>query len=162
MRQTTGICTASVCKRTQMTGNVMRAPYRITRKEIRANKDTTYYVFGDNLIHKGLGGQAREMRNEPNSIGIPTKFFPSMADQRAFFTDRVMTDDSIMQEIDDAIYKIEEVLKDGYDVVIPLAGIGSVLSELPERAPQLFNYITQKLQFLERKYNPIAARRRNE
>lgn len=145
-----------------MTGNILRAPYRITRREIRQNADTTYYVFGDNLMHKGLGGQAREMRNEPNSIGIPTKYFPAMEDQRAFFTDEVMFDDEVMTEIDDAIYKIETVLKDGYDVVIPLAGVGSGLSQLPTRAPRLFNYITQKLQFLERQYNPLAAKRRNE
>jgi hypothetical protein len=145
-----------------MTGNIIRAPYRITRREIRQNRETTFYVFGDNMLRKGLGGQAREMRNEPNAIGIPTKYFPAMEDQRAFFTDAAMDDHDVMSDIDDAIYRIDRLLDEGYDVVIPLAGVGTGLSELPLRAPRLFNYITQKLQFLERKYNPLAAKRRNE
>ena len=44
------------------------------------------FIFGDNMIRKGLGGQAREMRGEPNAIGIPTKKFPSMS-EASFFTD---------------------------------------------------------------------------
>lgn len=35
------------------------------------------YLFGDNLLRKGLGGQAKEMRGEPNTLGIVSKKYPS-------------------------------------------------------------------------------------
>lgn len=44
------------------------------------------YVFGDNLIKKGLGGQA-QIRNCPNAFGISTKRFPSMS-LDSFFSDK--------------------------------------------------------------------------
>ena len=49
---------------------------RITRADLRANPDTLY-VFGDNMRRRGMGGQAAEMRGEPNAVGIPTKWRPS-------------------------------------------------------------------------------------
>jgi hypothetical protein len=59
----------------------------ITRASCRANPDKTF-LFGDNAIHAGFGGQAaKEMRGEPNAIGIPTKFYPNMRDD-SFFTDK--------------------------------------------------------------------------
>jgi hypothetical protein len=110
------------------------------------------------MARSGLGGLAREVRKQPNSVGIPTKHYPSLKEE-AFFTDSIMYDRIVMSAIDGAIKQIDELLKEGYDVVIPMAGIGSGLSQLPERAPRLFNYIEQKLQFLERKYNPVPAKR---
>ena len=44
----------------------------ITREFVRNHPDFIF-VFGDNLAKKGLGGQAREMRGEPNAVGIATK-----------------------------------------------------------------------------------------
>lgn len=139
-----------------MTGNIIRTAHKITREEVRRTSATTYYVFGDNLEHKGLGGLARVMRNESNVVGIPTKHYPSM-DERAFFDDDDMYKPNIMVEVDNAIRRIDILLQDGYDVVIPMAGIGTGLAQLPQRAPRLFHYIEQKLQFLERKYNPIPV-----
>ena len=55
------------------------------RAEIRANP-TALYVFGDNLLRVGLGGQARECRGEPNAVGIPTKKAPTM-EAHAFLSD---------------------------------------------------------------------------
>lgn len=134
-----------------MTGIIIRTTHKITRKEVRENADTTYYVFGDNMVRHGFGGLAKEVRNERNSVGIPTKHFPSR-EARAYFTDEVMNSREIMGEIDGAIRKIDWLLKAGYDIVIPEDGVGTGLSELPERAPQLYNYIEQKLEFLQRKY----------
>ena len=52
---------------------------RYTRAEIKANPDKLY-VFGDNMARVGLGGQAKEARGEPNSVGIPTKWRPGKND----------------------------------------------------------------------------------
>ena len=41
-------------------------------EQCRANP-RAIYVFGDNLLRKGLGGQAKEMRGEPNTLGIVSK-----------------------------------------------------------------------------------------
>ena len=42
----------------------------ITRKDVRENR-FKIYVFGDNLQKIGYGGQAKAMRGEYNTIGIP-------------------------------------------------------------------------------------------
>jgi hypothetical protein len=47
----------------------------ITRKDLRENPDKRY-VFGDNVERRGYGGQAKEMRGEPNAIGVVTKWAP--------------------------------------------------------------------------------------
>ena len=57
----------------------------ITRDDLKSNRNQIY-VFGDNMIREGYGGQAAAMRGEPNSFGIPTKWLPTN-DTKAFFTD---------------------------------------------------------------------------
>jgi hypothetical protein len=47
----------------------------ITKEYLRKNKNHVF-VFGDNLIRRGLGGAA-ELRNESNTYGFITKKFPS-------------------------------------------------------------------------------------
>jgi hypothetical protein len=58
----------------------------ITREDVRQNKDKIF-LFGDNLIERGFGGQAKEMRGEENSVGIPTKKAPNN-NRESFFTDK--------------------------------------------------------------------------
>lgn len=41
----------------------------IKRQDLKSNPNTQY-LFGDNLKRSGFGGQAKEMRGEPNAIGI--------------------------------------------------------------------------------------------
>ena len=48
---------------------------RICRDDLRRNPNAVY-IFGDNEARTGLGGQAREMRGEPNAMGIATKRSP--------------------------------------------------------------------------------------
>jgi hypothetical protein len=38
---------------------------------------TPFYVFGDNGRRIGFGGQAKEMRGEPNAIGVATEWVPT-------------------------------------------------------------------------------------
>lgn len=109
----------------------------ITRHMVRANRDTLF-VFGDNLAEIGHGGQAKEMRGEPNSVGIPTKWYPAMEDD-AFFKE---SDLHIVKGYIEAQFKLLAMqLAKGGDVVWPEDGIGTGLARLRERAPSIFAII---------------------
>ena len=58
----------------------------ITRDMLRS-EPRKIFLFGDNLARWGLGGQAKEMRGEPNAHGITTKRFPGI-DHKDFFSDQ--------------------------------------------------------------------------
>lgn len=119
-----------------MFGKILTTPY-YTRKDIQANSKQIY-VFGDNMARRGLGGQAKEARGEVNSIGIPTKWFPSM-EENAFFSD---TDyNFVAPVIRGEFKKISQYLFSGYTVIWPADGVGTGLSELETRAPQIFDLI---------------------
>lgn len=47
----------------------------ITRDMLRKEPEARF-VFGDNAYRKGFGGQAKEMRGEPNALGVATKWYP--------------------------------------------------------------------------------------
>ena len=108
-----------------------------TREEIRANRNQVY-VFGDNFARRGFGGQAREARHEPNTIGIPTKRAPTYAD------DAYLTDADFQEWLEVAhsdFDSIRRALRDGRTIVLPVAGLGTGLAQLPERAPRIYQHI---------------------
>ena len=113
-----------------------RLSYRkhITRQMLRAEPDTLF-VFGDNMEHRGLGGQAKEMRGEPNAVGIPTKWSPHRSSS-AYFTDS----DFLIAKPggDDELYRLR---RHPGPIVWPEDGIGTGLAELPQRAPKIWAYI---------------------
>ncbi|HRH41367.1 MAG TPA: hypothetical protein PKY82_06945 [Pyrinomonadaceae bacterium] len=109
----------------------------ITRQDVRAEPDKIF-LFGDNLAQMGFGGQAKEMRGEANSIGIPTKKAPSN-DPKSFFTDHEF--DANKKAIDEAFQKIPP----DKIIVIPKTGFGTGLAQLPLKAPNTFVYLNQKL-----------------
>jgi hypothetical protein len=109
----------------------------ITRTDVRADRDKIF-LFGDNLAQKGFGGQAKEMRGEENTIGIPTKKLPSNS-KDAFFTDKEFVANK--KAIDEAFSKIQP----DKTIVIPKAGFGTGLAQLPQKAPNTFVYLNQKL-----------------
>lgn len=118
----------------------------ITRGMLREERDTLF-VFGDNMGRSGLGGQAREMRGEPNAVGIPTKWQPTNH-VSAFFKDTDMP--MISGLIDAAFGRLFMQLATGGDVVWPSDGIGTGLAELPTRAPVIWDYIETGRKALER------------
>ncbi len=122
----------------------------ISRIDLKSNRDT-FYVFGDNMLFKGYGGQAREMRGEPNAIGIPTKWRPDLRPD-AFFRDRDFTDRGVKIAIDLAFGRITEALRAGKTVVFPAQGVGTGFARLPEHAPTIHEYIERKTRALEEKY----------
>lgn len=111
----------------------------ITRKMLVAERDKLF-VFGDNLARKGLGGQAKEMRGEPNALGIPTKRYPGMEMKDflydADFVEWANTVHPIMQ-------KLSEHIKSGGTVVWPTRGIGTGLARLKWTSPKIFVILTE-------------------
>ena len=127
---------------------------RITREDLKKNPKKVY-LFGDNLLGQGFGGQAKEMRGEPNAIGIPTKKKPTM-EADAFMTDKELVENK--KAIDKAFDKIP----DGATVVIPKAGLGTGLAKLNTSAPLTFEYLTNKLKGLKVKESEAVFQLRRE
>ena len=110
------------------------------REEV-ANDPEHIYIFGDNLIEKGRGGQAC-IRGLPNAFGIPTKKLPAMHDA-AFFTDKEFEQNKV--SIDNAIAKLP---KDKHWIYNP--NIGAGLAQMPSRCPRTYQYLLARLQELSR------------
>lgn len=137
-------------------GRVIRAKW-ITEVEVLARLDRTY-VFGDNMRRYGSAGQAHAMRGKPNVIGVPTKHSPGMEDSD-FFSDldwgRRTGATVVRHRIEAAFGVLESILAAGHDVVIPAAGIGTGLAQLPTRAPLIHAAIEQRVADLEQRYGRI-------
>ncbi len=109
----------------------------ITRQDLRNNPEV-YYVFGDNVMRIGMGGQAKEMRGEPNAIGVVTKWNPSM-DEDAFFYDHDhMNQSPHIPHISADLRIIMEKYRLGNTIVFPSDGLGTGLSMLPTKAPHCY------------------------
>lgn len=125
---------------------IRREPH-ITREMVRAEPETLW-VFGDNLMRAGYGGQAKEMRGEPNAVGIPTKLAPRM-DARAFLSD----DDGVRYEFNLAaglaFERLAQHLETGGTVVFPSDGIGTGLADLERRAPRIWASLQRAIARLE-------------
>jgi hypothetical protein len=106
----------------------------IFRADLKANPDKLY-VFGDNVERRGFGGQAAEMRGEPNAVGIPTKWFPKLT-PKAFFWDHQR--DEILPILEVDYQTLVDALNQGKTVVWPTDNIGTGLSRLPVYAPKLW------------------------
>lgn len=116
----------------------------ISREDCRANP-CLVYLFGDNLEQRGLGGQAKEMRGEPNAIGIPTKKSPEKYPD-SYFTDAEF--DANRAALDAAFHAALYAARQRHVAmifVIPLDGLGTGLAELEKRAPKTFLYLQERL-----------------
>ena len=117
----------------------------ITRADLRARPDVLF-LFGDNNERKGYGGQAKEMRDEPNACGIRTKWRGGMS-WADFFHDDQQGD--VLQMIADDLTRPVTHLHQGGTVVIPTDGLGTGLSKLPETAPKIHAWLEQQIAKLE-------------
>ena len=113
---------------------------KLTSALLRKNKDKVY-LFGDNLLGRGKGGQA-VIRDEPNAVGIPTKKAPSMK-EGSFF------DDADYLENVEAIDKAFAQIPKDKEVVIPEDGLGTGRARLEKEAPRTFKYLQDRLAELE-------------
>lgn len=123
---------------------------RYTRADIQANPDKIY-VFGDNIAERGYGGQAAEARGEPNAIGIPTKYFPTTAPNAYFGFSSKVEKDAITRAIDKLLVQQAQ----GKTIVMPKDGVGTGLSDLQRRAPDVWRHLQEQLGRLEGK--PVRA-----
>src|SRR5207245_908390 len=135
-----------ICRSLMFRGLLMKCRIErmqfITRENVRANADKLF-LFGDNLEHRGLGGQAAAMRGERNAIGIPTKKSPSNKGD-AFFSDDEFEQNKMA--IDAAFAEVSRAATDSIRaIVIPSAGLGTGRAKLDKKAPRTFAYLRQKL-----------------
>ncbi len=113
----------------------------IRRDDLKKNPDKVF-LFGDNLLGVGYGGQAKEMRGELNAFGIPTKKLPSN-NTNAFFSDAEFA--SNKSHIDKAFSRIPR----DKIIVIPSAGLGTGLARLDKCAPKTYAYLLNKIKELK-------------
>ena len=116
----------------------------IYRSDLQNNPEVKY-LFGDNTLRKGRGGQAKEMRGEPNAIGVATKRLPSQM-ENSFFSDAEHVENCriILADLKPAF----DHVRAGGVLVIPEDGLGTGLSELPTRAPMTNSYLESVLGML--------------
>lgn len=111
--------------------------HHIYRSDLRSNRSVVY-LFGDNELRVGMGGQAGEMRGEPNAIGIATMASP----------DRYWNEDDTQRQvkvIDADLWQVLLMMSGGYSVVIPSDGLGTGLARLEEHAPTTFGHLQARL-----------------
>lgn len=106
----------------------------ITREDLRNNPDVLY-VFGDNEERWGLGGQAKEMRGEPNAVGVATLQSPGMAWSEEDALRQCAVVDADMKRLFD---------HDGL-IIWPADGIGTGLASLTTASPTTFAHIQHRL-----------------
>lgn len=127
----------------------------IYREDLQANP-RMLYIFGDNLQRIGYGGQAAEMRGEPNAFGIATKRTCGHLPQDYFYD----TEGDVKAVLRSEFARLEETLKEELEVdkpdyfkyigvVIPLDGIGTGLSRMPEFAPKMLAFIEKRFEQLQ-------------
>ena len=123
---------------------VYRTDKIITRDKVKENPDVLY-LFGDNTVRQGLGGQAKEMRGEPNTLGIVSKKYPSNSSS-SFYTDEDFY--SWLEVFSSDIKNLAESVNSGKyrAIVIPQIGVG--LADLPNKAPRIWNYLKSTLDSL--------------
>lgn len=99
------------------------------------------FVFGDNDVGQGKGGQA-VIRGERNAIGVPTKKYPDLRTS-SFYSDKELEQNK--EKIRNAINKIYNAMKYYDALILPEKGLGTGLSELPQRAPKTYEYLKYKV-----------------
>ena len=134
----------------------------INRQDLQQNPHVVY-LFGDNYQRIGFGGQAAEMRGEPNGIGVVTKRNASHGRGSYFSDDKEEMDDNqkaIFQDFkrayDLAVFgekiAVNDIRSQFYGgsgvIVVPTDGLGTGLSQLPQRAPVTLKFINKLIEKL--------------
>ena len=120
----------------------------IYREDLKANPEILY-IFGDNLDRDGYGGQAFHMRGEHNAFGIATKRSISHNYPLDYFFDEHSDVIPILKQEFQRLW--DHIAQEGYDtVIVPLDGIGTGLSKMPEYAPKALEFINEQIEHLTR------------
>ena len=103
------------------------------------------YIFGDNTLRIGMAGQA-QIRRCKNSTGLATKLHPGMEVNDFMSDDKYNEHCMIIEKDIQKILKVFENPDNGYEkIVFPIDGLGTGLSMLPTRAPNVYNFLCTKL-----------------
>lgn len=124
-----------------------------TIEQCRINFDTLF-IFGDNTLRSGEGGQAY-IRNQRNAIGIATKHNPGV-DEKDFFRDDKFEDNCKI--IDEDIERVKNYAKEKgmKQYCFPLNGLGTGRAMLHVKAPKTFFYLCNRL-LEEFNFNNVEA-----
>lgn len=101
------------------------------------------FIYGDNYNRRGRGGQAI-IRNEPNTLGLVTKWYPS-DNANAYFRDDDM---NASVQITTSFERILDILDQGKSIVLSSQGYGNGYARLPIVAPKLFKKLCDHLNTL--------------
>jgi hypothetical protein len=123
----------------------------ISRTDLKAHPDW-FFIFGDNVQRTGRGGQAAEMRGEPNAVGVVTKRKPTM-NPDAFFSDE---NDADRIALATDLMRVVGLWHAGYQIVAPKNGLGTERARLKEKAPKLFNNIIETFRAMSDENYPWA------
>jgi hypothetical protein len=118
---------------------------KIFREDLKRNP-SVLFLYGDNQKRVGNGGQAAEMRGEPNAVGIRVKRAPSR-DDGDYWSDRNLEANCSMIEED--LSRVRNHLRRGGVIVIPSDGIGTNRADMERRCPKTFYILQQMLTSLE-------------
>lgn len=118
-----------------------------------------FYLFGDNTddrlnTHYVPTQTQAVIRGLPNAIGIDTKHNRGW-DISSFLSDADF--DSMQEHYNNQFKLIEDKLKEGHNVIIPRAGIGTGKAQLPSKAPKIFEDINNRISNLYNVYNKGKA-----
>ena len=117
--------------------------------EVVKSNPSYLFIFGDNDIKVGKGGQAI-IRHESNTAGIPTKKLPNNKESSFYNDDEY---DSNVEKIDIAIKIIKQRIFNSnpkYEaIVFPVDGLGTGLANLPIVAPLTFKYLVEQIEILK-------------
>ena len=112
----------------------------IQRRDLRANPGL-YYIFGDNMVRQGYGGQAAAMRGEPNAVGIPTKRTPD-TDETAYFYDHQF--EEFCYVVQPSLLYVEKLLIAKQTIIMPMDGIGGGRARLQSQ-PKIWTWLQEQL-----------------
>ena len=106
---------------------------RIYRSDLRSNPDILY-IFGDNEQRIGMGGQAAEMRGEPNAVGVATLAAPGR-----YWNAQDTSRQCLILDAD--LKRARQAIAAGKIVIFPEDGIGTGIASLDSHAPDTFHYL---------------------
>lgn len=99
------------------------------------------FIFGDNDLRIGLGGQA-VIRNLANTYGLRTKKRPSITED-SYYSDNEYEFNT--QKILQDILQIKFEQLSGFRIVLSSGGYGTGLSMLKEKAPKTYEFLVKSL-----------------
>ena len=112
-----------------------------TEEIVKANPNKLF-VFGDNMLRYGKGGQA-VIRDLPNTLGIVTKREPRTG-KSAYFSDAEDEMDTLLQDIR-KLWLISRCNTFTH-IVFPTKGIGTGRARMKSKSPILYKMMKNKLE----------------